>query len=126
MKTKVSILFFLLLSILFLHKLDKKQFHSPKYAINKNHIVDNSSLNFINNNFLQDDADSKLLNDVIQDDQVDEDDESCETNTLHTLYNKALSFLNTDAITNLCSNHIASVVETQSSKKYLLFRVFRI
>ena len=126
MKTKFTFIFFLLLSIFFLHKIDKNHFHSCQYAVNYNAIVNNNLSSNLTINNLQDNSDSKFLQNLIQDNQIDEEEESLTAENFFVVVKNELSSLITAVYTHHYSKNYASVLETYSSKKYILFSVFRI
>ena len=128
MKTKVSIFFFLLLSILFLHKVDKNLFHSNQHAAKHVLVIDNNaSSNLHKNIFTENELGAKLTQDAnANDDQIDEEDDSFDTKCFEVLQANIFAFLSSAGFTHNNSNNIASIVETQSSRKYILFSVFRI
>lgn len=127
MKLKLASIF-ILLSVFCLQKMETKHVHSQTYLIsNQNIKTDNLvASNLLNNYKFQEVANNTLQQDVIQDDQIDEEDESFDTNHLTALQNNIFSFLNNLVLTNQSNDNIASVLDALSSKKYILFNVFRI
>lgn len=127
MKLKATSIF-ILLSVFFLYKIDKSHLHSQQYLANQNVKADNlASANYVNNYYLQDESGSKFSQDVFQnDDQIDEEDETFDANYFNVLQNKLFSFFNAAVFTYHGNNNIKSALEALSSRKYILFSVFRI
>ncbi len=128
MKTKVTLLFFILLSVVTFTKADEINFSiHQRYSVVFNSVSDNNSLPLLNLHCQEKDTKNQRLSDVVQNDnQIIADDEDFSDGNSFALNNTALS----GSSYNLSgySSDVTGISQPVNciSKKYILYNVFRI